>query len=533
VNVFASRRPTLGELLDSRSQSFDRAHAVLPSTAVAGERLGLTAQVWDGYERQYPGFDGAFRVETTDPEADHPDRIDFRAAATAVQRAGVTFNTPGVQYLTLVHEGTGDRYRANPVQVHESAPERRIYWGDIHLHSTLSDGTGRLAKGYRFGRRVMDLDVVAYTDHDTMGFFIPPSRQRRRMHDQYFDRMRDVAEAFNDPGEFVTLFAYEWTKQPYKGGHVNVYFDDPDAAELVDSHEAPTPGELFDALRDWRDRTGERVLAIPHHSAEASYPFDFSAVEYDDDIAPLVEVYSQWGSSEAPASAGNDNPVTMGDGEVDEPGHYVQDALALGERVGMLAAADYHGPHPGHSLVHADPHLPALGEWLDSGLGWGNIWRVWNEPSYPGGLTAFRATELTREAIFDALSTRRVYGTSQPHRILIDFAVNGVSVGEADSRVELDAADDPREVTVEVAGTRPLARVTVVKNNEDWHVVEGTDDAGAGLEEYTTSVSVTDDEPVTGMAFDAERGTDDDTYYLRVEQAGEGLAWAGPIWVGT
>jgi hypothetical protein len=398
----------------------------------------------------------------------------------------------------------------------------------------------------RFGRDVMALDVVAYTDHDTMGFFIPPQLQRRRMHRRYFDRMKTATQEFHDPGEFVTLFGYEWTKQPNVGGHINVYFDGVDDATLFDSlaRETNTYESLWARLRAWRDEHDGDVLTVPHHPAEAMYPFDFSAVEYDDDLAPLVEVYSQWGSSERPAREGNRFPLEMGQGEVDEPGHYVQDALRLGYRVGMHASADYHGPHPGHSLIHAPPHLPSSSEWLSDGVGWANIWRVWSERSYPGGLTAFRLPELTRGEVFDALRDRRVYATSQPHRPLLEFSVNGTRVGEADSTVRLDAPDAPRTVAVSVAGTEPLARVTVVKNNEPWRTVEVTDDPDAPLDSFTLDREWTDDAPVEGMRWDDERGTDADVYYLRVRGAGprtrsEGferdpaLAWTGPLWVET
>jgi hypothetical protein len=266
------------------------------------------------------------------------------------------------------------------------------------------------------------------------------------------------------------------------------------------------------------------------------YPFDFSSIEYDDDLAPLVEVYSQWGSSERPGAEGNRFPLAMGQGEVNEAGHYAQDALRLGYRVGLVASADYHGPHPGHSLIHADPHLPSLDEWLDDGLGWANIWRVWNEQSYPGGLQAFSAPELTREAIFEALRSRRTYGTTQPHRILVDFSIEGVSIGEQDSTVTVADRTSPRTVEVSVAGTAPLQRVRVIKNNQVWRSEEGTADPDAPIDAFTTEVSWVDDEPVRGMQWDTERGTDADVYYVRVTQASApddypGMAWAGPIWV--
>jgi hypothetical protein len=350
--------------------------------------------------------------------------------------------------------------------------------------------------------------------------------------------MKAVTREFHEPGEFVTLFGYEWTKQPNVGGHINVYFDGVDGAELFDSR-SPVTGTyetLWERLRRWREENEGDVLTIPHHPAEAMYPFDFSAVDYDDDLAPLVEVYSQWGSSERPGAEGNRFPLAMGQGEVGEAGHYAQDALRLGYRVGLVASADYHGPHPGHSLIHADPHLPSLREWLDDGIGWGSIWRVWNEQSYPGGLQAFSAPDLTRESIFEALRARRTYGTTQPHRILVDFSIDGVAVGERDSTVAVDARDAPREVAVSVAGTAPILRVRVIKNNEIWQTAEGTADPDAPLETFTLDAAWTDDDPVRGMQWDAERGTEADVYYVRVVQASApddfpGMAWAGPIWV--
>jgi hypothetical protein len=498
----------------------------------------LTLQAWDGYERLFDGFEATVGVDATDPEAAVPGRVGFPPDHDGVARTSVSFGTPGLHYLRF--DVGGRRFVSNPVRVTAAAPDERVFWGDLHLHSQLSDGTGSIAQGMRFGRDVMALDAVAYTDHDTMGFFIPPQLQRRRMHRRYFDRMKRVARRFDDPGSFVTLFGYEWTKQPNVGGHVNVYFDGVDDAELFDSlaAETNTYEALWDRLRRWREETGGDVVTVPHHPAEAMYPFDFAAVDYDDDLAPLVEVYSQWGSSERPGTEGNRFPLAMGQGEAGEAGHYAQDALRLGYRVGLVASADYHGPHPGHSLIHADPHLPSLDEWLSDGLGWANVWRVWNERSYPGGLQAFRAPELTRESLFAALRSRRTYGTTQPHRILLSLAVDGVAVGEADSTVVLDAPDDPREVSVSVAGTAPLERVRVVKNNRPWRTVEGTADHDAPLDAFTCEATWTDDAPVTGMQWDETRGTAADVYYVRVVQAARpddfpGMAWAGPIWVET
>jgi hypothetical protein len=47
---------------------------------------------------------------------------------------------------------------------------------------------------------------------------------------------------------------------------------------------------------------------------------------------------------------------------------------------------------------------------------------------------------------------------------------------------------------------------------------------------YTAERELTDDDPVTGMTWDDDRGSDADVYYLRVEQTDDGMAWAGPVW---
>lgn len=537
VKVFARNAPDPRELVRNRNPRFERLHAIVPSTAAPGESVRLTVQAWDQCERLHESFAGSVTVSTTDPDATHPETVSFTEGAGGVVRhEGLSFTTPGIHYVTLTVDGTGERFVSNPIRV-DPDRERAVYWGDIHLHSTLSDGASKPSSGYRFGREVMDLDVVSYTDHDTMGFFIPPQWQRDRMHRSYFDQLCELAGDANEPGEFVALPAYEWTKQPNVGGHVNVYFSGGADATLFDSLDAATHTyeQLWERLREWREAHDSEVVTVPHHPAESMYPFDFASVDYDDELAPLVEVYSQWGSSERPGSDGNRFPLAMGQGEIDEDGYYVQDAHRLGHRVGMIGGSDYHGPHPGHSLIHTRPHFPSLTEWARDGLGWGNIWRLWDEQSYPGGLSAFIAPELTREAVVGALRDRSVYATSQPHRILVDFRVDGVDVADQDDAVLVDAPESPRTVSVSVAGTEPVEEVTIVKNTEPWRRLQGTSDPDAGLETYTVAGEWVDDDPIAGMQWDDDRGTDGDVYSVRVRQASAnrypGMAWVGPIWV--
>lgn len=533
VRSFLADRPSVRQLLDSRTSTFETVHCVLPSNAVTDEEVELTASAWDEYERLVEP-DVSFRCVATDPDATLPEVVAFDGRKSRTTER-VTFETPGTHYVQLERRDTGETVTSNPVVVAEEPPEYGLYWGDLHFHSRFSDGVGSVEKGLSFARDVVGLDVAACTDHDTMGFFIPPSWQRRRMHEEYFGRIKDAGAEAHDPGEFVSLMAYEWTQQPNVGGHINVYFDTVEDAELFDSRMdgVETYEGLWDRLCDWKRETGHDVLTIPHHTAEAKYPFDFSGTEYDDGMAPLVEVHSRWGSSECPGEEGNPNPIRMGDGEVDEPGHYAQDALRLGHRVGLMASSDIHGPRPGRSNVHVPPHLPDPSTLLEDGLGWGLVWRLWNEPSYPGGLVAFYAPELTREAIFESLKRRRVYGTTQPARIVVSFSIDGTRLRDGDHRVQVSDPTTERQVSVSVAGTAPLTAVEVIKNNDVWRTYEGESTDPGSFDGYTMEAEYVDDAPVRGMDWDRRRGSDDDVYYVRVRQIDEGMAWAGPLWAGT
>lgn len=535
VRSFLRGAPSVRALVQSRQSTFETAHCILPSTAVVDEEVQLTVLAWDRYERLVEDCTAVLECECTDSEATVPGSMTFdgRGGKTT---ARVSFATPGVHYVRLRHPETDATFVSNPIEVTERRPEYDLYWGDIHFHSRLSDGVGSVRKGFEYGRDVMQLDVVACTDHDTMGFFIPPSLQLRRMRRRNFQRIKDAVAESHDPGSFVTLFGYEWTKQPNVGGHINVYFDTVDDAELFDSHgrDTATYEGLWRRLRRWKEETGHDVLTIPHHPAEDMYPFDFSETEYDDEMAPLVEVYSQWGSSELSGEDGNPVPIGgIGNGEVGRPGHYVQDALRLGNRVGMIASSDIHGPHPGHSYIHTPPHLPKLSEVLTDGLGWGFIWRMWDEKSYPGGLVAFYAPELSREAIFRSLKRRQVYGTTQPSRISISFAINDTRLRDGESRIVVDAPSAERQVSVRVAGTAPLERVEVLKNNDVWRTYEQTPSDSDSFERYTMDEQFSDETPVCGMAWDERRNTGDDTYYVRVRQTDGGMGWAGPMWVAA
>ena len=91
--------------------------------------------------------------------------------------------------------------------------------------------------------------------------------------------------------------------------------------------------------------------------------------------------------------------------------------------------------------------------------------------AHPGlphyGLTAVRASRLTRDAIFQALCDRRTYGTTGA-KIILELTVNGASMGQT---VPLRY---PTVVTVEAYGTDRIRRIEVLRyqpGQKDFEVV--------------------------------------------------------------
>jgi hypothetical protein len=127
---------------------------------------------------------------------------------------------------------------------------------------------------------------------------------------------------------------------------------------------------------------------------------------------------------------------------------------------------------------------------------------------YRGGLTGIWARRMTRDCLWSSLWNRRTIATTGA-RILLDLAIDDQPLGET-----VRVTEPPRTLRVRVHGTAPLERIVVVRNNEEWHVVErpGWDCAFA----------------VDGLDLPA-RGVD--WYYVRVMQEDGHMAWSSPIWI--
>ncbi len=346
-----------------------------------------------------------------------------------------------------------------------------IYWGDLHTHSLLYDGTGTPAEVYTHGRDVTRLDFQSVSEHS----FYDPSMWKYVL---------EAAEAFNEPGKFVTYVGYEARTSDF--GDINFYFGgssapQPPATKFAGSYNTYPLRKYINSLK------GTKALVIPHNHLKPSidYPAKFQAA-----CIPLVEIYSQWGNFEKPH-----RPFTLTGRETVSPPQAVVNSLLAGLRFGFTGGSDNHSCHPGYGR-----HMRA------------------NE-TFQGGLTGVYAKQRTRRSIWDALVRRRCFATTGS-RMIITFHVSGVAMGQ-----QRAGAPQQREVRAVVNGQGPLKRIVVVRNGREVKSV----DCGGKLDYQLEWTDRTPPEKLWVGRTKYTRGPFM-FYYIRVEQQDAQLGWASPVW---
>jgi hypothetical protein len=287
-------------------------------------------------------------------------------------------------------------------------------WGDIHQHSIDSDGLGTAEAVYIRARDVYGHDFTALTDHAR---FV-----RRDIGPVTWQHQCELADAFYDPGQFITLRAFEFTGARKPGpGHKCVYFGDAVPEQL--------PSGDSDALQALLKATGG--IAIPHHVGWTGA----DAQHHDPSLQPVWEICSVHGSYER-----CDETSLPARPDVVLPDDFIDRALAAGLRFGFVGGTDSHGLRWHHGIARkADP------------------WRC--------GLTAAFA-EPTRESLLGALRARQCYATTGA-RILLRLQIDGAPMG---SEIESRSA----ELELSVRPTTHLERVSVIAGREVVAVERGT-----------------------------------------------------------
>jgi hypothetical protein len=379
----------------------------LPSSARPGQTVRLTAAVLDAAGNAGCPVEGKIVLQEVPPGLEMPPVISLVPGDEGRKTVELVAVREGIYRLHA--EGPGElSAESNPLVVGEDG--MRVLWGDLQIHTNLSDGTGIPEDVLRYARDVAALDVAAITDHDHWGMLFMDQ------HPPLWDHIREQSARFHQPGSFVTFLGFEWTNWIH--GHRHVLYPG-DEGEVLSSIEPryDAPEELWDALR------GSGALTIAHHSAGEPIATNWS-IPPDPTLEPVTEIVSVHGSSEAADSPG------LVPGAI--PGNTVRDALDRGYRLGFIGSGDGHDGHPG--LAHLASHS--------------------------GGVAAILSEELTREAVLQALRERRVYATNGP-RILLRVSLGGRRMGSI-----LEAPETTEELRLLVVSPAPVDRIEIIRSGQ-------------------------------------------------------------------
>ncbi|MBA2665528.1 MAG: hypothetical protein H0U69_00670 [Trueperaceae bacterium] len=288
-----------------------------------------------------------------------------------------------------------------------------LYWGDLHAHCAVSYGHGSAERALANARGHLDFcSITGHAFWPDMPHDLEENDETMIKHYGGFAKLRhfwaalqETLERTNTPGSFVTFPSYEWHSMRH-GDH-NVYVSGGHLPLL----DAATPADLERTLRG----AGCDPLVLPHHIGYDAGYRGISWPSFDAARSPLLEIFSNHGSSEA-----DDAPYPYHHNMGPRFGHSTaRDGLVAGHRFGFQAGSDTHDGYPGH---------------------------------YGHGRVGVYAERLDRASIWEALRARRTIASTGA-RIRIDVEVDGAGPGQQVER------RNEMHLRVLVEGTDALVRV--------------------------------------------------------------------------
>jgi hypothetical protein len=350
--------------------------------------------------------------------------------------------------------------------------------GDCHRHTDIrghSGVDGSVLDTYRYAIDAAQLDFLGTADHNE----VLGGRWPDGLRDYQWWWTQKAVDLFTHEPVFVGIYSYEHS-MARPAGHRNILFLRRGAPlRMIDRErrDADATDNLPPALWRWIEENplkqpGQKLVIVPHTFAAGPLAdWKWPNARFD----CLLEIYQGCrGSYEKFRLPDNEK---RGPTQVDDPGHYAQDALDVGNVYGFVSFSD-------HGSTHNS---------------WAGVWVLSED----------------RRGIIDGMYDRRTYAASD--EIILKVTAGGRMVGE---EFETPAGRAPRlEAVIDAPDT--ILRVDVVKD---------------GRYVYTTRPSARRAR-LTWRDADATKAGRS-YYYLRVFQrdaeAPEGdpeIAWSSPWFV--
>lgn len=405
------------------------------SVALRGDALALT---WE----QCATF--LQRADLSDWVVTLPIRVQARALAQVPSTYLLAAMQPQLAHVESAPA-------AMPAALAEPYTEYNVYYGYFHAHSELSDGEGDPLDDYIYARDQGGLDYFSLTDHGELLLIWPWQNK--------WQELKDAAQATYAPGQFATLWGFEWSNPIL--GHVNVLNTDDYTNALSDFGII----DLYDYL-----------IARPEAFARFNHPgrYDLLFIEFLHLRLHAAAVPQMVGIENFNKNDGFDEYYYGGSWFTDDS--YYDVGNRKGWYLGALGGQDNHS--------------------VDYGTR--NEFR-----------TAVLAQTLTREAIADAYRQRRFYATEDKD-LELDFRYQGYPMGTrltgqpGGPRVfDIAACDGSGDTFQEARLYRNGAQIAVQSVSGNCFQTTLTDPNPAGANYYYIIVRQTDDNDANGRPDEA------------------------------
>ncbi len=244
------------------------------------------------------------------------------------------------------------------------------YFGYLHAHSGLSDGTGTPLEAYTYARDVAGLDFFALTDHGEELDVWPWESE--------WEEVLDAAQSTDQPGSFAALWGFEWSNPVL--GHINV----------INSNDFTGAVSDFDlsAIYDWLAARPAAIGLFNHPGEFDLLGTEFYHLELYTPAVPQMVGIETW-------NGGGNFDTYYYDGSWDSSYSYWDAGNQQQWYLGAQGAQDNH----------------------DANWGTMNSYR-----------TAVQAQSLNRKAILSAYRARRFYATEDADLVL-DLRCGGYPMG--------------------------------------------------------------------------------------------------------
>ena len=262
-----------------------------------------------------------------------------------------------------------------------------VYYGHLHNHSNVSDGTGTPNDAYNYAKNTAGLDFFSLSDHAYL------------INSTEWETIKNTAESYNEDGVFTSFWGFEWSHSTQ--GHVTV----------INTEDYCTTGTEpnFSDLLSWIN-SHDCAAFFNHPGRQNSNGQEFG--QFLDTPSEKFVGMELWNKADVFDVYYYNDGYYSSDGNLS----YFDEALTRDWKIGAGGSEDNHTSDWG---TRTDNRLAVL------------------------------SNALTRSAIYDALQNKRFF-TTLDKNLKMSFRINGMEMGstiqgESGQSLHVSVSDDDGE----------------------------------------------------------------------------------------